>query len=81
MVLVSWMAQAATQLDNVDVHYKDPQHFTEAKLDAGAHLVDVDAYLKPLKDYIAERALRVLARGLRLVIEVTDVKSRKGRRC
>ena len=74
MALASWMAQAATPPDNVDVHYKDPQHFTEAKLDVGVHLIDVDAYLKPLKAYIAERASRVLAPGQRLVIEVTDVK-------
>lgn len=74
VALASVTAWAAQPPGNVDVHYKDPQHFTEAKLDAGVHLVDPDAYLKPLKAYIAERASRVLAPGQRLVIEVTDVK-------
>jgi len=28
--------------DNVNVHYKDPQHFTEAKRSAGVHAIDAD---------------------------------------
>lgn len=66
-------AQAATPPQNVTVHYNDPQHFTEAKRSSMVHLADADAYLAPLKAYIAERASRVLAPGQRLDIEVTDV--------
>ncbi|HEV2679224.1 MAG TPA: DUF3016 domain-containing protein [Rhodanobacter sp.] len=68
------MAWAATPPDNVSVRYKDPQHFTEAKRSFGVHLIDADVYLKPLKDYIVQRASRVLTPGQRLDIEVTDVK-------
>ena len=73
MALVSAMAQAATPPDNVDVRYKDPQHFTEVMRSSGPHLIDTSAYLKPLKDYIAQRASRILAPGQRLDIQVTDV--------
>jgi hypothetical protein len=73
LALASVMARAATPPDNVHVRYKDPQHFTEAKRSSGMHLVDADAYLKPLKEYIAQRASRILAPGQRLDIEVTDV--------
>lgn len=59
--------------DNVSVHYSDPQQFTETKRSFGVHLIDADAYLKPLKAYIAQRASRILAPGQRLDIEVTDV--------
>lgn len=64
---------AAPPPDNVTVRYDNPQHFTEARSSAGAHLTDAAAYLKPLKAYIAERAARVLSPGQRLDIEVTDV--------
>lgn len=74
LALASLMAWAATQPDNVNVRYKDPQHFTEAKRSFGMHLIDADDYLKPLKDYIVQRASRILAPGQRLDIEVTDVK-------
>ena len=74
MALVSAMVHAATPPDNVDVHYKDPQHFTEVMRSSGPHLIDTSAYLKPLKDYIAQRASRILASGQRLDIVVTDVK-------
>jgi hypothetical protein len=74
LALAAIAAQAATPPDNVSVHYKDPKSFSEAKLSFGNHLVDADAYLKPLKDYIAERASHVLAPGQRMDIEVTDVK-------
>ena len=73
LALVSVIARAATPPDNVNVRYKDPQHFTEAKRSFGVHLIDADAYLKPLKTYIAQRASRILAPGQRLDIEVTDV--------
>jgi hypothetical protein len=73
LALASVTAQAATTPDNVNVHYKDPQHFTEARRSGGMHMVDADAYLQPLKDYIAQRASRTLAPGQRLDIEVTDV--------
>ncbi len=73
LAFASVIAQAATPPDNVNVHYKDPQNFTEAKRSFGMHLVDADDYLKPLKAYIAERASRVLAPGQRMDIEVTDV--------
>jgi hypothetical protein len=73
LALVSVMTWAATPPDNVNVHYKDPQRFTEAKRSFGMHLVDADDYLKPLKEYIAQRASRILAPGQRLDIEVTDV--------
>jgi hypothetical protein len=73
LALASITAQAATPPDNVNVHYKDPQHFTEAKRSVGMHAIDADAYLKPLKDYIAQRASRILAPGQRMDIEVTDV--------
>lgn len=73
LALGSVVVQAATSPDNVQVRYKDPQHFTEAKRSFGMHLIRADAYLEPLKTYIAERAARVLAPGQRLDIEVTDV--------
>nr|WP_223250888.1 DUF3016 domain-containing protein [Rhodanobacter denitrificans] len=73
LVLASVIAQAATPPDNVSVRYKDPQHFTEAKRSVGVHLIDADAYLKPLSAYIVQRASRILAPGQRLDIEVTDV--------
>lgn len=73
LALGSVIAQAATSPENVHVRYKDPQHFTEAKRSFGMHLIRADAYLEPLKTYIAERAARVLAPGQRLDIEVTDV--------
>jgi DUF3016 family protein len=73
MALVSVMARAAIPSDNVSVHYKDPQHFTEAKRSFGLHLIKANDYLEPLKAYIAQRAARVLAPGQRLDIEVTDV--------
>ncbi|HEY8682229.1 MAG TPA: DUF3016 domain-containing protein [Rhodanobacter sp.] len=73
LALASVIAQAATPPDNVTVHYKDPQHFTEARHSVGMHLIDPDAYLKPLQEYIAQRAARILAPGQRLDIEVTDV--------
>ncbi|MDE2155637.1 MAG: DUF3016 domain-containing protein [Xanthomonadaceae bacterium] len=73
LALVSVAARAATLPGNVNVHYKDPQHFTEAKRSFGRHRIDADDYLNPLKAYIAERASRILAPGQRLDIEVTDV--------
>jgi hypothetical protein len=73
LALASLVAQAATPPDNVSVRYKDPQNFTEAKRDVGMHLVGADDYLKPLKEYIAERASRILAPGQHLDIVVTDV--------
>lgn len=73
LALVSVMTRAATAPDNVDVHYKDPQHFTEARRSFGRHLIGADDYLKPLQAYIAQRASRILAPGQRLDIEVTDV--------
>jgi hypothetical protein len=73
LVLVSVMARATTAPDNVDVHYKDPQHFTEARRSFGRHMIGADAYLEPLRAYIAQRASRILAPGQRLDIEVTDV--------
>lgn len=66
-------AWAATPPDNVSVRYKDPQHFTEARRNFGLHMVRPDAYLEPLRTYIAQRASRILAPGQRLDIEVTDV--------
>lgn len=73
LALASVAAWAATPPDNVNVRYKDPRHFSEAKRSFGVHAIDADAYLKPLKDYIAQRASRILAPGQRLDIEVTDV--------
>ncbi len=73
LAFASVMAWAATPPDNVNVRYKDPQHFTEAKRSFGMHLIDADDYLKPLKDYIVQRASRILAPGQRLDVEVTDV--------
>lgn len=72
--LASAIAMAATPPpENVSVSYKDPQHFTEAKRSAGVHKEKADAYLEPLRTYIARRAARVLAPGQRLQIVVTDV--------
>lgn len=65
-------ASSSDTPDNVDVRYKDPRQFTEATPSAGPHLIDTKAYLKPLKDYIAQRASRILVPGQRLDIEVTD---------
>ncbi|HVC17595.1 MAG TPA: DUF3016 domain-containing protein [Rhodanobacter sp.] len=73
VALASVVARAATLPDNVNVRYKDPQQFTEAKRSFGMHRIGADDYLKPLKAYIAERASRILAPGQRLDIEVTDV--------
>ncbi|MFC5526802.1 DUF3016 domain-containing protein [Rhodanobacter ginsengisoli] len=73
LALASALARSAPPPDNVDVHYKDPQHFSEARRSFGTHLIDADAYLKPLQAYIAQRASRILAPGQRLDIEVTDV--------
>jgi hypothetical protein len=73
LALASVTAWAATPPDNVSVRYKDPQHFTEARRNFGLHLVRPDAYLEPLRIYIAQRASRILAPGQRLDIEVTDV--------
>ena len=74
VALASIMAQAATPSDNVSVHYRNPQNFSEAKRSFGANRSDADAYLKPLKDYITQRAARILAPGQRLDIVVTDVQ-------
>jgi Protein of unknown function (DUF3016). len=74
LAIASVVVQAATTPGNVNVRYKDPQNFTEAKRSFGVHLIDPDAYLKPLKDYIVQRASRILAPDQRLDIEVTDVK-------
>ncbi|HEY0198733.1 MAG TPA: DUF3016 domain-containing protein [Rhodanobacter sp.] len=73
LAFASVMAWAATPPDNVSVRYKDPQQFTEAKRSFGMHMADADDYLKPLKEYIAQRASRILAPGQRLDIVVTDV--------
>ena len=73
VALASATAWAATLPDNVSVRYKDPRHFTEARRSFGLHLARTDAYLEPLRIYIAQRASRVLAPGQRLEIEVTDV--------
>jgi DUF3016 family protein len=73
MALAPVMVRAAIPPDNISVHYKDPQHFTEAKRSFGVHLIKANDYLEPLKAYIAQRASRVLAPGQRLDIEVTDV--------
>lgn len=74
LLLAVVAASAAPPPGNVSVHYTDPQHFTEARNSAGANRIDADAYLKPLKSYIAARASRVLTPGQRLDIEVTDVE-------
>jgi len=74
LALVSVTVQAETSHDSVSVHYKNPQNFSETKRSFGANRSDADAYLKPLKDYIAERASRILAPGQRLEIVVTDVQ-------
>jgi hypothetical protein len=58
---------------NVTVHYTDPKLFTETKRSAFAHPIDANGYLGPLKDYIAQRASRILKPGQRLDIKVTDV--------
>ena len=58
---------------NVTVHYTDPKLFTETKRSAFAHPIEANGYLNPLKDYIAQRASRILAPGQRLDIKVTDV--------
>lgn len=73
LALAPVMAWAVTPPNNVSVHYKDPQHFTEARRSFGAHRLDADDYLEPLKEYIAQRAARILAPGQRLDIEVIDV--------
>ena len=73
LALVCLLAHAAQPPGNVSVHYRDPAHFTEARHSFGVNAIDADAYLKPLKMYIAERASRILAPGQRLDIEVTDV--------
>lgn len=73
LALVSVVARAVTAPDNVSVRYNDPRQFTEAKRSFGVPAVRVDAYLKPLKDYIVKRASGVLLPGQRLEIEVTDV--------
>ena len=73
LVLAAAATQAASPPDSVNVHYKDPQHFTEAKRSFGVHLVRANDYLKPLREYIAQRAARILSPGQRLDIEVTDV--------
>jgi hypothetical protein len=73
LTLAAAVAQAATPPDNVSVHYKDSQNFTEARNDAMSHRTDANDYLKPLKAYIAERAAKVLSPGQRMDIEVTDV--------
>jgi hypothetical protein len=73
LALASVMAWAAAPPGNVNVRYKDPQHFTEAKRSSGVHLIKADAYLEPLRTYIVQRASRILAPGQRLDIEVTDV--------
>lgn len=71
--LASLTAWAAATPDNVSVRYKNPQHFAEATRSFGLHMIKADAYLEPLRIYIAQRASRVLAPGQRLDIEVTDV--------
>ncbi len=73
LALVSVMTRASALPDNVSVHYKDPQHFTEAKRSFGMHRIHANDYLQPLKAYIDQRASRMLAPGQRLDIEVTDV--------
>ena len=73
LMLACLGAAAATPPGNVQVHYRDPQQFTEAKRSVGVHARDADEYLKPLKDYITQRAARILAPGQRLDIVVTDV--------
>lgn len=73
LAFASVTAWAATPPDNVSVRYKDPRHFTEATRGFGVHMIRTDAYLEPLRIYIAQRASRVLAPGQRLEIEVTDV--------
>jgi hypothetical protein len=73
LCLACLAAMAAALPDNVSVRYKDPQHFTEARRSAGVHMERADAYLEPLRVYIAQRAARVLAPGQRLEIVVTDV--------
>ena len=65
--------QAATAPQNVTVRFHDPQHFTEAKHSSMVHPAHADAYLKPLKAHIVQRASRILTAGQRLDIEVTDV--------
>lgn len=75
-VLLSIVVSAAwaqTPPGQVEVHYKDPQHFTEVTHSFGSHRTDADDYLKPLKAYFIKRAARILAPGQRLDIEVTDV--------
>jgi hypothetical protein len=58
---------------NVTVHYTDPKLFTETKRSAFAHPIDANGYLAPLKDYIAQRASRILRPGERLDNKVKDV--------
>lgn len=73
LALASATTLAATPSVTVNVHYNDPQHFTEARRSFGVHAIGADAYLNPLKSYITRRAARILAPGQRLDIEVTDV--------
>lgn len=73
LALASASTLAATPADNVDVHYNNPAHFTEARRSFGVNAIGADDYLKPLKAYIAQRASRILTPGQRLDIEVTDV--------
>jgi hypothetical protein len=73
LFLACLIASATTLPDNVSVGYRDPQNFTEAKRSSGVHVIRPDAYLEPLRVYIAQRAARILAPGQRLDIVVTDV--------
>ena len=73
LALVSVMTRASALPYNVNVRYKDPQQFTEAKRSFGMHRIHANDYLQPLKAYIDQRASCVLAPGQRLDIEVTDV--------
>jgi Protein of unknown function (DUF3016) len=74
LAFASAVTHAATPPpDNVSVHYKDPKNFTEARLSAGINQLNADDYLKPLKEYIAQRASRILTAGQHLDIEITDV--------
>ncbi|WEN15054.1 DUF3016 domain-containing protein [Rhodanobacter sp. AS-Z3] len=73
LLLVCAVASAAQVVDSVNVHYRNPDNFTEMKRSFGMNRVDTNAYLVPLKRHIEQRAARILTPGERLDIEVTDV--------
>lgn len=73
LALAGLSAHAAQPPATVNVQYRNPASFTEAKHSFGMNARDANAYLKPLKAYVEQRAARILAPGQRLRIELTDV--------